>query len=215
MSNPFKYEIDERHLRLRLKENELAFHEEAWQKFESFAASHNSLGAEIGVQRFRMPLNRNVVLPVVFASVITLFSLLLFNFINIKDSSKESAETTQNESLPPEEPVRQTIPAVVPAPEPKEEAETAAIPAETKEVKTDEPKQEPTPSEENTERKALAQEPSGKKDTDVRPDSNSSLSNLIESAPSVKKRRRRAEPIVTEPTVEEADQAPPPAENPL
>lgn len=212
MSNQFKYEIDERRLRLRLKENELSFNEEAWQKFESFSSVDSGLGAEVLVQRFRVSMNRNVVLPVVFASVIILFSLLLFNFINIKDSSGESANAipASAESLPPEEPVKQTVSAVVPEPEPKKE--TASVPVEATETKTEERKQEPTPPREESSRKAVAQESSETKPAEVRPDSNSSVNSVTEYTPAIKKRRRKVEPVVTEPTQEEADQTPPPAE---
>lgn len=85
MSSHFKYEIDERNLRLQLKENELSFSEDAWQKFEAFTNAQKSSANDAIIKRISVPLNRNLVLPAVFGVVIILFSLLLFNFINIKN----------------------------------------------------------------------------------------------------------------------------------
>ena len=91
----FKYEIDERNLRLQLKSNELVFNEEAWYKFESFSLCHKNSADEAVTKRFNFSLNRNVMLPLVFGTVIILFSFLLFNFINIKNPNTAREERAE------------------------------------------------------------------------------------------------------------------------
>src|SRR5437868_12028792 len=88
MSNHFTYEIDERNLRLQLKNLEVPFKEESWQKFDSFLRTSALSFNNDQARGFQFTLNRNIVLPVAFGLVILLFSLLLFNFINIKDPEK-------------------------------------------------------------------------------------------------------------------------------
>jgi hypothetical protein len=88
----FKYEINERNLRMQLKDNAVPFNEEAWHKFENFSATQKSFAHENVMKRFNISLNRNIILPVVFGGVIVLFSLLLFNFVNIKNPNHETAE---------------------------------------------------------------------------------------------------------------------------
>lgn len=111
MSN-FTYEIDERNLRLKLKEFMVPVKEEAWQKFE------NSVTITVNHQResrlkFNFSLNRNVVLPSVFGVIIILFSFLLVNFVSIKSPVKESgqkAEITPLSNPRQDEPKQQAVP---------------------------------------------------------------------------------------------------------
>jgi len=89
MSSHFTYEIDERRLRVKLKELELPHSEEAWQSFESFTGSqarhnHNALST------IQLPLNRNVIVPAVFGLLIVVFSVILFRFININTAPQQA-----------------------------------------------------------------------------------------------------------------------------
>jgi hypothetical protein len=88
MSNHFTYEIDERNLRMQLKDQEVPLSEEAWKRFESFTNSQTVHQQRHGIRKFNLTLNRNIVLPAVFGAVIISFSFLLFNFISIKDPQK-------------------------------------------------------------------------------------------------------------------------------
>lgn len=225
MSSPFKYEIDERNLRLRLKENELQFSEEAWQKFESFSSAQKSVVNDTIIRRFNLSMNRNVVLPVVFGAVIVLFSLLLFNFINIKNPNTESAENTSPvEEIIPAEEVKKPEPAPAKAIVPAEVKDT--VTAETLPAKTEAgPENSGRASEERAREKQISSrmEREEAKRSDTTPsesvESPKQDSNTIvpagvqeEYTPVIKKKRRKREMVVTEPTQEEAEQAPPPVE---
>lgn len=108
MSN-FTYEIDERNLRLKMKEFTVPVKEEAWQKFESFSEASGNQNRENRLKNFNFSLNRSVVLPSVFGVIIILFSFLLVNFVSIKNPSRV------NEQKVEAKPVIAPTPAVVAA----------------------------------------------------------------------------------------------------
>ncbi|MBL7934071.1 MAG: hypothetical protein JNL60_19360 [Bacteroidia bacterium] len=95
MSNQFTYEIDERKLRMQLKDMEYPLSENSWQKFENYAASHVVHRASSATGAFRLNLNRNVVLPVVFGAVVISFSLLLLNFVSLKPAHKHEEQKAE------------------------------------------------------------------------------------------------------------------------
>ncbi len=87
MSSHFNYEIDERNLRVRLKDMVMPYKEEAWVQFENYSDTYKNSHKNHSLPRFQLNLNRNIILPAVFGVVIILFSLVLFNFITIKNKS--------------------------------------------------------------------------------------------------------------------------------
>jgi cytoskeletal protein RodZ len=95
MSSHFNYEIDERNVRNQLKALEMPFKEEAWYSYEAYAKQVQSTHKSQLLPNFNFALNRNVVLPVVFGAIIVLFSFLLFNFINIKNTKTEKKEVVE------------------------------------------------------------------------------------------------------------------------
>ena len=213
----FKYEINERSLRMQLKENSVPFSDEAWIKFESFSATQKNTSHENVMKRFQVSLNRNVVLPVVFGGVIILFSLLLFNFVNIKNPNQETAEVKAAA-------VVVTTPVVVekkadPTPVIKEpvavikDTVIAAPAEEVKSVQTEEITKTPAPvqTEVQVQKKA---EPvlinrSHDHPTFARPERHVSENNSAR-VETPRKKRSKKQLLVTEPTVEEDEQAPPP-----
>lgn len=94
MSN-FTYEIDERNLRLKMKEFTVPVKEEAWQKFESFSEATGNQNRENRLKKFNFSLNRSVVLPSVFGVIIILFSFLLVNFVSIKNPSRVNEQKVE------------------------------------------------------------------------------------------------------------------------
>lgn len=90
MSSPFTYQIDERNVRMQLKDLEYPLPENAWNKFESYASSKVVPKAPGGLASLRLNLNRNVIVPVVFGVVVVSFSIMLVNFISIKPASKQA-----------------------------------------------------------------------------------------------------------------------------
>lgn len=92
MSSHFNYEIEERNMRNQLKELELTYKEEAWLNYEEYAKQFQSVNKTQLIPNFNFALNRTVILPVVFGGIIILFSFLLFNFINIKNSKATNSD---------------------------------------------------------------------------------------------------------------------------
>lgn len=110
MSTIFSYDIDERNLRVQLKNLEIPLKEEAWQKFEIYSQSNAKTEQTPFLQNLQFGLSRNVVMPAIFGSIILLFSLLLYNFVSIK-KDKEQQETIS--SLPPLENASEPEPEVL------------------------------------------------------------------------------------------------------
>jgi len=126
MSN-FTYEIDERNLRLKMKEFTVPVKEEDWQKFETFSDTMISQSRE-NRMRFNFSLNRNVVLPSVFGVIIILFSFLLVNFVSIKNPVRAVDQKSEElPVMPMQEPkIEQTVPRAE-----KAKVETPAAVTET------------------------------------------------------------------------------------
>jgi len=149
MSN-FTYEIDERNLRLKMKEFTVPVKEDAWQKFESFSDDMVNEHRENRMKNFNFSLNRSVVLPSVFGVIIILFSFLLVNFVSIKNPSRvneQKAEVKPEPVVIPEvlpnvtktnpvakAEIKPEAPVVIAAPavEPKVEETTASTTMATK-----------------------------------------------------------------------------------
>ena len=128
MSSHFNYEIEERNMRNQLKKLEVSFKEEAWVNYEGYAKQFQSTHKTQLIPNFNFALNRTVILPVVFGSIIVLFSFLLFNFINIKNT-KTKSEVSQLKPAVIDEPLQPQPKKAVVVPVKKEESvkETAAI----------------------------------------------------------------------------------------
>jgi hypothetical protein len=94
--NQFNYELDERNLRLQLKDLEVPVREDAWQKFEAFSGIQPRMRMKRQFN-FQVVMNRNVILPVIFGGIIILFSFLLFNFISIKDHKADNNKPEANQ----------------------------------------------------------------------------------------------------------------------
>ena len=96
MSNHFTYEIDERKLRVKLKDLEYPLNEELWRKFEESVALQNKQNNSDFLKNVQIPISRSIVLPLVFAGVVLLFSFLLYKFIDIKNEDvKPNTNVTQ------------------------------------------------------------------------------------------------------------------------
>ncbi len=126
MSSHFNYEIEERNMRNQLKELEVAFKEEAWHNYEAYASQFQSVHKTQLIPNFNFALNRTIIMPVVFGGIIILFSLLLFNFINIKN--------TKTAAKPDNAEMKASPDAVSEKPKPEPKKEIAAP------VKKEEPK---------------------------------------------------------------------------
>lgn len=99
MSSHFNYEIEERNMRKQLKELEVSYKEEAWLNYEVYAKQFHIDHKSHLIPNFNFSLNRTVILPVIFGGIIVLFSFLLFNFINIKNTSSPKTEISEVKSV--------------------------------------------------------------------------------------------------------------------
>jgi hypothetical protein len=215
----FKYEIDERNLRLQLKAMEVPFSEEAWHKFESFSASCRGGGEQRVAKRFQLSFNRNVVLPVVFGSVIILFSLLLFNFVNIKNPNparearaestppaiQQAAVEVKKELPAPVETVAQPPVAEVSMPVENKIKNTLPVtaPAERIQQPVAEPEQQATPATTEASPKIRITK------SQTEPSINTQAASSTEPR---KKRSKKRQEVIIEPVAGEDEQVPPPAE---
>ncbi len=92
-------------MRNQLKELELPYKEDAWTNYEDYAKQFQSVHKAQLLPNFNFALNRTVILPVVFGGIIILFSFLLFNFINIKNSkTKQEVSETKTQAVATEKP---------------------------------------------------------------------------------------------------------------
>jgi len=216
----FKYEINERSLKMQLKENNVAFNEEAWLKFESFSATQVNVNHVNVIKRFQLSLNRNVILPVVFGGVVVLFSLLLFNFVNIKNPNQETAET---KDVPPSAAavVEKKIESVSVEKQLAPIIKDSVITRPSETVNSIEPEKivkvvETKERESHSQKKSVVAVTS---EQQLNSEMNRSTQAFNENYPPVKvekrnKKRNKKQLILTEPSVEEQDQVPPPVSQP-
>lgn len=136
MSSHFNYEIDERHLRVRLKEMEMPYKEDAWLQFEAFSDLNCIAGKASKLPTIRLNLNRTLILPFVFGAVIILFSLLLVNFISIKNTKtaakKDAILLANTESA--SKPVSKSNPVITPPIAKIDTVKTDSVPAQKTET---------------------------------------------------------------------------------
>lgn len=92
MSSPFNYDIDERHLRSKLREMTRPLDQEAWRSFEAHLESKKHQHKSRNIPEFNLNLNRNILIPVALGLVVIGLSVLLFKVINISDK-KPAPET--------------------------------------------------------------------------------------------------------------------------
>lgn len=216
MSSHFKYEIDERSIRLRLKEKEMPFTEDAWQRYENYANLQKTQGSESLLSRAHITVNRNLVLPAVFGAVIVLFSLLLFNFITIKNPVQAASAAPLPEPAHQQEEPREKAAIALPAVTVKQPEQEQVV-SSTPTVETSMPAGQPVMKHESTTPAsnpitASAESTSAETTSAKRSSSEVSELNAQEHTPVVRKKRRQRDMVVTEPTAEEAEVAPPPAE---
>lgn len=166
MSNLFSYEIDERNLRIQLRNLEVTQREEAWQKFEAFANQHPIETKAQGFSGLQIKINKSAIVPVAFGLVIVVFAIILYNFVSI---DKDKGDESQLKSVAPlAEEVIETAPVIVEtktpetkvkAPELTPEKVVSVTPAVVEKKKEEEPlkteakkerKQEPEVSPDNT-----------------------------------------------------------------
>lgn len=86
MSSQFNYELDERQVRVLMKDAESEYNESLWNKFEALAITESKSSIDIGnyVPKFNLSISRSVVVPVMFIILIGGLSAMLFSFVDFK-----------------------------------------------------------------------------------------------------------------------------------
>ena len=214
MSNHFSYEIDERNLRIQLKNFEVSQREDAWQKYEAFAQQNPLEPINQGFNGFQIKINRSILVPAVFGLVIIVFASILYNFVSI-DKNKESEPSTVIANSPaieePEEKPTSTPEnaALVPANTPSEPASDKAATATTEVAnaqKTEPSKPAVTQTPLKTEKEKIAEAPSSQ----VAKSESDTASKAQEPAVKKKRNRKRDEETISalKPTVVSEDETP-------
>jgi hypothetical protein len=95
MNSLFNYELDERNIRLTLKEADLQFSESAWEDFDrNFNVDSPKPGLDWKMPKIELNINRNVMVPVLFIVVLGGISAMLFSFVDFKSNKKVQVEKT-------------------------------------------------------------------------------------------------------------------------
>jgi hypothetical protein len=116
----FTYEIDEKTLREQLKNIAIPLKDENWHRFEQYSDAQTPVQVPRNrLASLQVSINRNVVLPVVFGAVIIMFSLLLFNFISIKNPAEtiKASSTSNAQVMLPQ--IRPDLSPILPAKNPE------------------------------------------------------------------------------------------------
>lgn len=141
MNSQFSYELDERQIRILMQSAELNFTEAAWQRFESTEkiVSHSKIVKFVPNINLNFSINRSIVIPIFFVSLIGGMSILLFSFVDFKKKPEVITEkplvipeptvhkTTTAENKTEKLPIKTTVAPIVTTPQ----KNVAAIPNQT------------------------------------------------------------------------------------
>jgi hypothetical protein len=104
-------------MREKLRNMEVSAREDSWNRFEAYSDLNRSAHKASKLPSFQLNINRTLVLPFVFGGLIILFSLLLFNFISIKNknvtASNRKTGIADSKPTPVKEKPQPVISAVV------------------------------------------------------------------------------------------------------
>lgn len=194
MSKHFSYEIDERNLRVQLKNLEVPHRTEAWSKFEVYADAHPIITQKPVFAGFDLKLSRQVVMPAIFGAIIILFSFLLYNFVSIKKDKEASPALTEVVDSP-----EILEAAAAGAPEsPKQEMLVSNVVANTSQDAIATPSEKEVAAKAAIEKKvenpiAVEEKAPIKQDTGISPTQEVAQASLTPDTNLQKKKRRRQE----------------------
>lgn len=84
MSNQFSYELDERQIRIMLRDGEAENDPSAWNRFEQMEQPDAKPKQASFSPRFNISISRSVLVPVIFVVLIGGLSATLFSFVDFK-----------------------------------------------------------------------------------------------------------------------------------
>ena len=92
MKQQFTYSLDEAKIRKQLQDLKPGNAEEAWQKFAQFADEQPRPITSRKMPAIKLNVDRRIVVPAAAALVIVVIAVLLFNFIDLKKTSKNNTQ---------------------------------------------------------------------------------------------------------------------------
>jgi len=95
MSSLFSYELDEAQIRLTLQDSRaVEYSESSWDDFEANFIQHhsNQNHSKFKLPEFNLNINRNVVLPVVFITILVGVSAIMLSFVDFKTNAPAQVE---------------------------------------------------------------------------------------------------------------------------
>lgn len=109
MSNQFSYELDERQIRIMLRDGEVENDPSAWNRFEQLAQPDVKPRQASFSPRFNISISRSVMVPAVFVLLIGGLSATLFSFVDFKKKDVATVKHTLEDKAVNTTPVQQPV----------------------------------------------------------------------------------------------------------
>lgn len=109
MSNQFSYELDERQIRIMLRDGEVENDASAWNRFEQLAQPDAKPRQASLSPRFNLSISRSVMVPAVFVLLIGGLSATLFSFVDFKKKDVATVKHTLEDKAVNTAPVQQPV----------------------------------------------------------------------------------------------------------
>ncbi len=100
MSNQFSYELDERQIRIMLRDGVMENDPSAWNRFEQLAQPDVKPKQASFSPRFNLSISRSVVVPLIFVVLIGGLSATLFSFVDFKKKDTRVTKAIPEQKKP-------------------------------------------------------------------------------------------------------------------
>ncbi len=100
MSNQFSYELDERQIRIMLRDGETENDPAAWNRFEQMEQPDVKPKQASFSPRFNVSISRSVLVPLIFVVLIGGLSATLFSFVDFKKKDVKVTKTIPEQKSP-------------------------------------------------------------------------------------------------------------------
>ncbi len=100
MSNQFSYELDERQIRIMLRDGETENDPAAWNRFEQLAQPDVKPKQASFSPRFNVSISRSVLVPLIFVVLIGGLSATLFSFVDFKKKDVQVTKALPEQKSP-------------------------------------------------------------------------------------------------------------------
>jgi hypothetical protein len=100
MNNQFSYELDERQIRIMLRDGEAENDATAWNRFEQLAQPDVKAKKTSFSSGFNISISRSVLVPLIFVVLIGGLSATLFSFVDFKKKDVQVTKNTLEQKSP-------------------------------------------------------------------------------------------------------------------